>query len=98
MIQLKKFHPVESYSLEDALPEDELYHYLLQPGEEHDDQQRRAMGRIWSEATHRLREVVPDSGNRVMYYLSDGSERSFVLEEFMLIPKETELTPYYLLW
>ena len=28
----------ESYPPEDTLPEDGLYHYLLQPGEEHDDQ------------------------------------------------------------
>ena len=27
----------ESYSPEDTLPEDGLYRYLLQPGEEHDD-------------------------------------------------------------
>ena len=29
-------------------PEDGLYCYLLQPGEEHDDQCIRAMDRIWS--------------------------------------------------
>ena len=28
----------ESYPEEDTLPEDGLYHYLLQPSEEHDDQ------------------------------------------------------------
>ena len=28
----------ESYPPEEVLPEDGLYHYLLQPGEEHDDQ------------------------------------------------------------
>ena len=28
----------ESYPPEDTLPEDGLYRYLLQPGEEHDDQ------------------------------------------------------------
>ena len=28
----------EAYPPEDKLPEDGLYHYLLQPGEEHDDQ------------------------------------------------------------
>ena len=28
------------YPLEDKLPENRLYLYLLQPGEEHDDQQR----------------------------------------------------------
>ena len=30
----------ESYPPEEVLPEDRLYRYLLQPGEEHDDQWR----------------------------------------------------------
>ena len=38
----------ESYPQEDTLPEDGLYHYLLHTGEEHDDQCKRAMDRIWS--------------------------------------------------
>ena len=41
----------ESYPPEDTLPEDGLYRYLLQPGEECDDQQRRATDRIWSKGT-----------------------------------------------
>ena len=39
----------ENYPPEDRLPEDGLYTYPLQPGEEHDDQRRRAMDRIWIE-------------------------------------------------
>ena len=57
-IELKKVPPVESYPLEDKLLEHGLYHYLLQPGEEHEDQRCRAMDRIWSKATYRLREVL----------------------------------------
>ena len=45
----------ESYPPEEVLPEDGLYRYLLQPGEEHDDQCRRAMDRIFSKGTYRLR-------------------------------------------
>ena len=75
------------------MPEDGLYQYLLQPGEEHDDQKCRAMDRIWSKKTYRLREIVEDLGNRVIYYLSDGSERAFVSEQLMLIPEDTELPP-----
>ena len=71
----------ESYPEEDTLPEDGLYHYLLQPGEEHDNQQRRATDRIWSKGTYRLREIVENPGNRVMYYLLDGPERAFVSEK-----------------
>ena len=85
----------ENYPPEDTLPEDGLYHYLLQPGEEHDDQHKRATDRIWSRKTYRLREIVEDSGNRVMYYLKDGPERAFVSEELMLIPEDTKLPPDY---
>ena len=35
----------ESYPPEGTLPEDGLYHYLLQPGEEYDDQCKRATNR-----------------------------------------------------
>ena len=45
-IELKKLPLVDSYPPEDTLPEDGLYHYLLQPGKEHDDQWKRATDRI----------------------------------------------------
>ena len=79
----------------DKLPEDGLYRYLLQPGEEHDDWRCRATDRIWSKKTYRLKEIVEDAGNRVMYYLRDGPEKAFVSEELMLIPEDTELSPDY---
>ena len=85
----------EAYPPEEKLPEDGLYLYLLQPGEEHDDQRRRATDRIWSKASYRLREIVENPGNRVMYYLLNGPERAFVSEELMLIPGDTELPPDY---
>ena len=37
----------ENYPEEATLPEDGMYHYLLQPGEEHDDQRRRATDRVF---------------------------------------------------
>ena len=85
----------ESYPPEEVLPEDGLYQYLLQPGEEHDDQRCRATDRIRSKASYRLREIAENPGNRVMYYLLDGPERAFVSEELMLIPEDTELPPDY---
>ena len=85
----------ESYPPEEVLPKDGLYQYLLQSGEEHDDQQRRATDGIWSKASYRLREVVKSLGNQVMYYLLNGPERAFVSEELMLIPEDTELPPDY---
>ena len=39
---------------------------------------------------------MKDSGNHVMYYLSEGPERAFVSEELMLIPEDTELPPGYI--
>ena len=81
----------ENYPEEETLPEDGLYRYLLQPGEEHDNQRKRAMDRIWSKKTYRLREIMEDHSNRVMYYLKDEPERAFVKEELMLIPEDTEL-------
>ena len=86
----------ESYPPEEVLPEDELYQYLLQSGEEHDDQCRRATDRIWSKASYRLREIAENPGNHVIYYLLDGPERAFVSEELMLIPEDTELPPDYI--
>ena len=85
----------ESYPPEEVLPEDGLYRYLLQPGEEHDDQWHRATDRIWSKGIYRLREIAENPGNHVMYYLLDGPERAFVSEELMLIPEDTELPPDY---
>ena len=85
----------ESYAPEEVLPEDGLYWYLLQPSEEHDDQRRRATDRVWSKGTYRLREIMENPGNHVMYYLADGPERAFVSEELMLIPEDTELPPDY---
>ena len=53
------------------------------------------MDRIWSKKTHKLREIVEDPGNRVMYYVKDGPERVFVKEELMLIPEDLKLPPDY---
>ena len=85
----------EAYPPEQKLPEDGLYRYLLQPGEEHDDQRRRATSRVWAKGTYRLREVVESPGNWAMYYLKDELERSFVSEQLMLILEDTELPPDY---
>ena len=85
----------ESYPPEKVLPEDGLYRYLLQPGEEH-DQRQRVTDRISSKATYRLREIAENPGNRVMYYLLDGPERAFVSEELTLLPENTESPPDYI--
>ena len=94
-IKLKEVSIKEDYPPEEILPEDGLYRYLLQPGEEHDDQRKRATDRIWSKNAYRLKEVVSNPGNRVMYFLKDGPERVFVGEELMQIPEDTESPPDY---
>ena len=65
------------YLPEQKLPEDGLYRYLLQPGEEHNDQRKRATDTIWSKGDFRLKKVVLEPDNRIMYYLQDGPERVF---------------------
>ena len=50
---------------------------------------------IWSKGTYRLREIVENPGNRVMYDLLNLPERAFVSEELMLIPEDTKLPPDY---
>ena len=71
-----------------------MYRYLLQPSEHH-DQQKRTTDRVWSKKTYRLREIVEDLGNRVMYCVKDRPERVFVKEELMLIPEDTKLPSDY---
>ena len=76
VIELNKVLLVESYPPEDKLPEDGLYHYLLQPREELNDQWCRAMDRIWFKTTHTLREVVENSGNHITSWM-DQRESSY---------------------
>ena len=65
----------------------------------------RATDRVWSKGTYRLREIIEDTDNRVMYYLTgpkgtphsrDGPDRAFVSKELMLIPEDTELPSDYI--
>lgn len=85
----------QKYPEENVAPEDGLYRYLLQPGEEHGDQKRRATDKIWSGNTFRLDRIVENPGQRVLYYLAEGPQRAFVREELMEIPEDTEVPPEY---
>ena len=66
----------KTYPEETILPEDGLYRYLYQPGEQRGDQNRRATDLIWSKNTYRLDRIVQDPGNRVLNYLQDGPDRA----------------------
>ena len=81
----------KTYPGETVLPEDRLYRYLYQLGKQHGDQKRRATDLIWSKNTYRLNRIVQDPGNCVLYYLQDGPDRAFVLEELIHISEDTQV-------
>ena len=83
----------KTYPKEDVLPEDGLYRYLYQPGEQHGDQKRRETNFIWSKSTYRLDRILQDPVNRVLYNLQDGTDRAFVREELMHIPENARILP-----
>ena len=83
----------KTYPKETVLPEDGLYRYLYQPGEQHGDQKRWATDLIWSKNMYQLDRNVQDPGNRVLYYLQDGPDRAFVHEELMHVSEDTQVPP-----
>ena len=83
----------KAYPKETVLPDDGLYRYLYQPGEQHGDQKRRATDLIWSKNTYRLDRIVQDPGNCLLYYLQDGPDRAFVCEELMHVSEDTQVPP-----
>ena len=92
-IKLETIPLDKSYPEETVLPEDRLYRYLYQPGEQHGDQKRRATNLTWSKKPYRLDRIVQDPGNRVLYYLQDGHDRAFVHEELMHVSEDTQVPP-----
>ena len=88
-IKLGTFPLDKTYPKETVLPEDGLYRYLHQPGEQHGDEKRRATDFIWSKNTYLLDRIVQEPGNHVMYYLQDGPDRAFVREELMHVSEDT---------
>ena len=87
-VPLEKTYPEET-----ILPEDGLYTYLDQPGEQHGDQKRRARDFICSKNTYQLDQVLQEPGNRVPYYLQDRPDRPFVREELMYVSEDTQVHP-----
>ena len=49
-----------------VLPEDGLYRYLYQRGEQHGDQKRQAKDFIWSKNTYQLNLLVQEPGNHAL--------------------------------
>ena len=83
----------KTYQEKTVLPEVGLYRYLYQPDEQHGDQKRRTTDLILSKNTYRLAQIVPEPGNRVLYYLQDGPDRAFVREELMHVSEDTQVPP-----
>ena len=83
----------EEFADEKPLPENGLYRYFYQPGEQHGDQKRRATDFVWSKNIYRLDRRDQEPGNRILYYLQGGPERAFVREELMQVPETTEKPP-----
>ena len=85
----------EGFADKKPLPEDGLYRYFYQPGEQHGDQKRRATDFVWSKNTYRLDRINQEPGNRIFYYLQGGPERAFAREELMQVPETTEKPPVW---
>ena len=83
----------KTYPEETVLPEDGLYRYLYQPGEQHGDEKWRKTDLIWSKKTYRLGRIVQEPDNLVLYYMQDGPDRAFVHEELMRIPEDNQVPP-----
>ena len=84
--------PLDKKYLEETVqPDDDLYRYLYQPGEQHGDKKRWETDFIWSKNTYRLDRIVQKPGNRVLYYLQDGPDRAFMREELMHVSKGTQV-------
>ena len=83
----------KKYPEEAVLPQDSLYRYLYQPGEQQGDQKRRATDFIWSKHTYRLDRLVQKPGNRILYYLQEEPNRAFVHEELIHVSEDTQVPP-----
>ena len=81
----------KKYPEETVQPDNDLYRYLYQPGEQHGDKKRWETDFIWSKNTYRLDRIVQEPGNRVLYYLQDGPDRAFMREELMHVSKGTQV-------
>ena len=78
----------KAYPEETLLPEDGLYRYLYQSGEQHGDQKGRVTELIWSKNT-----IVQEPSNHVLYHLQDEPNRAFVREELVHVSEGNQVPP-----
>lgn len=78
------------------LTHNDLVRYLLLPGEL-EGGKKRATDCVWSPQIYHIKESMVQKNQPVFYWLEDdefnGPKRSFVREELMVIPHNTELPP-----
>lgn len=67
--------------------------YLYAPGEIEGGERRRATDPIWSLKVYEIDRVERREGSPALYYLRDGPARSFLREELLVVPEDTELPP-----
>ena len=75
------------------LPPGVKVRYLYSPGEGEDGERRHATDPIWSLEIYDLSRSVVSANQPVFYCLSGWPRRSFVREEFQVVPNHTELPP-----
>jgi hypothetical protein len=85
---------------EDKLTYDILIRYLLEPSDL-EGNRRRAGDMNWSQQIYRIRKALIQKDQPILYWLIDDNgkspERSFVNEELLIIPDDTELPPQWVL-
>ena len=85
---------------ESRLTYDILVRYLLEPGEL-EVGGRRAGDLNWSPQIYHIKKLLVQKNQPVLYWLIDNEgnspERSFVREELLVIPHDTELPPQWVL-
>ena len=82
---------------EKKLPFTVRVRYLYQPGEL-EGVTKRATDPVWSLKVFNIERMVQKPGTPVMYYLRDGPKLSFVREELLVIPPDTQLPPTNLIY
>lgn len=74
-----------------------MIRYLYQPGELEGGEKRRATDPVWSLGIHTIGEVIAKPGDPIIYYLNHQSasvpRRSFVRQELLVIPFDTQAPP-----
>ena len=74
------------------LPSNVNVRYLYQDGELEGGEKRRATDPIWSLDIYKIERTVMKPGEPIVYYLF-GIKRSFVRQELLVVPTDTELPP-----